>query len=79
MIYLLINNIVSAILIFLSFYFGLVNGQRIEKKENVDIFTIIKKRKENKKVQEEQDKLQTIMSNIDAYDGTSEGQKDIPI
>lgn len=78
MIYLLINNIVSSMLIFLSFYFGLVNGQNLDKGKDLSVSATIKERKEEKKASKEQIRMETIMSNIDAYDGTAEGQKNIP-
>jgi len=36
-----------------------------------------KKRAENKKKTEEMKKFETLLNNIDAYDGTTFGQKDI--
>lgn len=78
MIYLLISNIVSSMLIFLSFYFGLVNGQNLDKGKDLSVSATIKERKEEKKASKEQIRMETIMSNIDAYDGTAEGQKNIP-
>ena len=38
---------------------------------------ILKKRKENKKITEDMKKFETLLNNIDAYDGTDFGQKDI--
>lgn len=38
---------------------------------------ILKKRKENKAKAEEFKKFETLLNNIDAYDGTDFGQKDI--
>ena len=35
------------------------------------------RRKEDKKKEQEQKRLETLMSNIDAYDGTAFGQKDL--
>ena len=79
MIYLFLNNIVSSILIFLAYYIGLVNGQKIVKDKTISIPERIEEKKEEIKVEQEQLKYETIMSNIDAYDGTSDGQKDISI
>lgn len=82
MIYLFLSNIVSAILIFFAYYLGLVNGQKIQREEKVSIPNL-RERKEEKEMQKKQnkemEKLETIMSNIDAFDGTPNGQKDIPI
>lgn len=38
----------------------------------------IKNRKNRKESQKEQDRLDAIMQNIESYDGTSIGQRDIP-
>lgn len=38
---------------------------------------ILNKRRENKKKAEEIKRVETLMSNIDTYDGTSFGQKDL--
>ncbi len=83
MIYLLINNIVSAMLIFLAYKVGLINGQKISNNQKIELVPDIEKIKEEKRVKKEQEevinKYNTILSNIDAYDGTADGQKDIEI
>lgn len=83
MIYLLINNIVSAMLIFLAYKVGLVNGQKISNNQKIDLVPDIEKIKEEKRVKKKQEevinKYNTILNNIDAYDGTADGQKDIEI
>lgn len=83
MIYLLINNIVSAMLIFLAYKVGLVNGQKISNNPKIDLVPDIEKIKEEKRVKKKQEevinKYNTILNNIDAYDGTADGQKDIEI
>ncbi len=38
---------------------------------------ILKKRKEDKKLAEEEKRMKTLLSNIEAYDGTDFGQKDL--
>ncbi len=35
------------------------------------------RRKENKQKEQEQKRMETLMANIDAYDGTAFGQKDL--
>lgn len=83
MIYLLINNIVSAMLIFLAYKVGLINGQKISNNQKIELVPDIEKIKEEKRVKKKQEevinKYNTILSNIDAYDGTADGQKDIEI
>ncbi len=39
---------------------------------------VVKEIKENKELEKEQDVLETILNNIDIYDGTDAGQKEIP-
>ena len=68
----------------LSFYMGLKSGNK-EPIEPIKIPNPIKKyqeykevQKENKQQQREQQILDVNMENINNYDGTSLGQKDIP-
>lgn len=68
-----------------SFYLGFILGYKKINKEKIEIPTlnpvkIIRESKENKEETERARKEQEIMdinlANIDAYDGTSVGQKD---
>lgn len=81
MIYLLINNIVTAMLIFLAYKVGLINGQKIINNEKLKIVPDVKEIKEERKIKREQqdeiNKYNTILNNIDVYDGTADGQKDV--
>lgn len=81
MIYLLINNIVTAMLIFLAYKVGLINGQKIINNEKLKIVPDVKGIKEERKIKREQqdeiNKYNTILNNIDVYDGTADGQKDV--
>ena len=43
-----------------------------------DLAKAREEREEKKKEDQERARLETILSNIDSYDGTSVGQKDIP-
>jgi hypothetical protein len=38
----------------------------------------IKERRDKKEAEREQDRISTIMANLEAYDGTANGQKDVP-
>lgn len=79
MMYLFICNIVYAVLLFLAFVKGIEIGSRIKNNEK-PIRTIkeIKQEKEvEKQEKEEQRKLDIIAQNIESYDGTGAGQKDI--
>ena len=67
------------------FFVGAKVGQKVINKEEIKISnpikTIkedIKQREEEKEAYKEQEKLDTIAYNIDTYDGTPIGQKDIP-
>lgn len=80
MIYLLINNIVSAVLIFFAYKLGLMNGQKVATGEKISLPNIaeIKEEREQKREEkEESDKYKKILNNIDVYDGTDEGQIDV--
>ena len=65
------------------FMLGAKVGQAVSKGEKVELPTInpmeaIKEHKAKQRAEEEMDKLNTIMSNIESYDGTSNGQRDVP-
>ena len=66
-----------------SYTLGLRNGQRLARKQEVKMpevnpVKVVKEIKENKELEKEQDVLETILNNIDIYDGTEAGQKEIP-
>jgi len=70
------------ILNLLTFYFGFKAGKE-EEIVNEEIkmpnpIEIYKKHKENQEIKKEQERIDTIMQNINNYDGTSNRQKDIP-
>ena len=65
------------------FFVGLKTGQKVSKGEEVKVPELnpLKKYleyKEKQEVEKEHKKLETILENIERYDGTSSGQKDIP-
>ena len=65
------------------FVIGASVGQKVVKGEEVKLPTInpmeAHRERENKReAQREQDKLDTIMRNIESYDGTDRGQEDVP-
>lgn len=45
---------------------------------NLNPLQAIRERQERKEQKKEQDKFETILKNIEAYDGTSNKQEDIP-
>lgn len=64
------------------FKLGANIGQAVVKGEKVEIpslnpFEAYRKHESRKKAEMEQDKFETIMQNIERYDGTSNGQKDV--
>ena len=65
------------------FLIGAKVGQTVSKGEEVKVPTInpmeiVKEHKAKLKAESELDKLDAIMRNIETYDGTSNGQKDVP-
>lgn len=66
----------------LAFYFGSIlgRGEQIPNKEiNMpNPLKIYREHQDKKEAQKEQERIDIIMQNIDSYDGTANGQKDIP-
>ena len=67
----------------LCFFIGSRIGQKVAKGEKIEMPTInpiekIHEVKEKHEAREEQKRIDIIMSNIDRYDGTSMGQRDVP-
>lgn len=64
------------------FIIGAKVGQKVVKGEEVKLpslnpMEVHRKHEARKEAQKEQDKVETIMQNIERYDGTSRGQKDV--
>ena len=67
----------------LCFMIGAKVGQQASKGEKIELPTInpmeaIRERMDKKEAEKEQAKLDTIIRNIEAYDGTNRGQEDVP-
>ena len=69
----------------LCFMVGAKVGMAVKKGENISLelptanpIETFKTHKSKKVEQKERDRLDAIMQNIDCYDGTSIGQRDIP-
>jgi hypothetical protein len=65
------------------FFIGAKIGQTVAKGEtietpNVNPVQMIQAHREKKQAEREKKRIDTILENIDAYDGTSAGQKDVP-
>ena len=64
------------------FVVGAKIGQTIVKGEKIDTpnlnpFKAYKEKEARKEAEAKQDKLETVLRNIDRYDGTSKGQEDV--
>ena len=71
------------IFIILSYTLGLKNGQKLKNNEEIKMpeinpIKIVRNEIETFEQKKKQDIYDTMMSNIDNYDGTGLGQKDIP-
>lgn len=67
----------------LCFLIGAMVGQKVVKGEKVELpkinpMEIYRERQEKRAAEEEKNKIETIMRNIERYDGTAAGQEDVP-
>lgn len=65
------------------FFIGAKVGQTVAKGEDVKItvpnpLEAVREHNEKKAVEREQDRVDTIMRNIERYDGTPDGQEEVP-
>ena len=75
--------LITGFLCLVCFVAGAKVGQKVVKGEPIELPTINpmelhREREAKKEAAREQDRLETIMSNLEAYDGTAYGQKDVP-
>ena len=66
----------------LCFVIGAKVGQTVTKGEEIKLPSVnpleaVREHNVKKKAEIEQDRIETIMRNIETYDGTSNGQKDV--
>lgn len=71
------------LLILWTYTLGLRNGQKLSKREeiilpDVNPVSIVNKQIERNEIKKEQDLIDIMMANIDNYDGTGTGQKELP-
>ena len=64
------------------FVIGAKVGQKVSKGEEIEVpsvnpFEAYRKHEAKREAEKEQEKIDTIMQNIECYDGTSKGQKDV--
>lgn len=69
----------------LCFYIGARIGQKIVRDEEVtlpnpvtEIQEQVQLHREKRKAKEEQDQLDVILANVESYDGTGYGQREVP-
>lgn len=65
------------------FFVGVKTGQKTSKGEEikipeVNLMQFVRERNERKVRKSEQDRFDTIMRNIEKYDGSGNGQEDVP-
>ena len=65
------------------FIIGAVVGMKVSRGERIEVPNLnpvkaIEERQAKKEAEHEQSKIDTIMENIERYDGTAYGQKDVP-
>lgn len=74
--------IAVSLLNILCFVIGARIGQKTANGESIELPTVnpinqIRAKHDRRKAEEEAEKLETILRNIESYDGTGKGQKDI--
>jgi hypothetical protein len=74
--------VITGALNIVCFVVGAKVGQAVSKGESVEMpsvnpFEAVKKNRAKKVVEQEQRKVDTILRNIERYDGTSRGQEDV--
>lgn len=74
--------LISGTLNIVCFFIGAKVGQKVVKGEEIQAPEItltnpVKAYREKKQAEYEQDRIDTIMQNIETYNGTSVGQKDV--
>lgn len=75
--------LVTGTLCIACFYIGAKVGQTASKGEKIEIpsinpMKIIREQQERRAAEEEKNKIDIILKNIDTYDGTALGQQDVP-
>ena len=65
------------------FFVGARVGQKVAKGEPIEVklpspMQAIREREDKREAKREQERIDTIMRNIEAYDGTSYGQEEVP-
>lgn len=78
MLYSLIYALACVLLCLSAFFIGLSTGLKVRNNKPMVVTTpatIVRERKRKKEEKKETDRVNTILANIEAYDGTGKGQK----
>lgn len=75
--------LVSGTLNAVCFFIGAKIGQKVSKGETIEAPTLnpmkaIREREERKEADKESERLEIILQNIENYDGSPNGQRDVP-
>ena len=75
--------LVSGTLNAVCFFIGARIGQKVSKGETIETPTLnpmkaIREREERKEADKESERLEIILQNIENYDGSPNGQRDVP-
>lgn len=79
----LITAVVVSALNVACFFIGARIGQQVDRGEKIQMPVInpmqmFREKQDKKEADKEQKRLETILENIERYDGTDSGQQDIP-
>ena len=80
----LLTIVAISLLNIICFIIGAKVGQKIVKGEKIELpklnpMEVYRDNQEKKEASKEMDKLETILRNIERYDGTTRGQEDVPM
>ena len=80
----LLTIVAISLLNIICFIIGAKVGQKTVKGEKIELpklnpMEVYREHQEKKEASKEMDKLETILRNIERYDGTTRGQEDVPM
>lgn len=75
--------LVASVMNAVCFVIGAKVGQTVSKGKEIEMPTVnplkvAREHRAQKEAEMEQDRIETIMRNIESYDGTARGQEDVP-
>lgn len=79
----ILTMIVTGILCMSCFFVGSKTGQAVVKGKDIELpnvnpMKLYKAHKDNKEAEMKKNRMDIILKNIDRYDGTANGQEDVP-